>query len=260
MALRPSTVDVLLALLEHADASELLVLMEAENVLALLRQDGWSDDAVRTALKEEKKLPGELLLGLFERGRTAADLLAMLGPKAIAAVEAERSRPAKPVNPTASTPDASGKVGSAQTAANAAPGPASPLARLGVGPGRAQVAGLVLVLAAALVPSMLALLDLKIALVLLRLGVAPVLGLIALAGGLGGALATGPSGRRWALALCGAVASVGGCAAVIAYSLWTARAGRTSLLRLEIAAICMIGMLPAVALAAVVGKASGERA
>ena len=115
MALRPSTVDVLLALLEHADASELLVLMEAENVLALLRQDGWSDDDVRTALKKEKKLPGELLLGLFERGRTAAELLAMLGPKAIAAVEAERSRPADPIKPTSSPPGAPGKVASAST-------------------------------------------------------------------------------------------------------------------------------------------------
>ncbi len=254
MALRPSTVDVLLALLEHADASALLILMEPENVLALLRHDGWSDDDVRKALKVEKKLPGELLLGLYEKGRTTDELLATLGPAAVAAVEAERTKPAAAPAP----PKASGAVAFAPAGAN--PAPSAPLARVGVGNGRAQVAGLVLVLAAALVPSMLSVFDMKIALTLLRLGIGPVLGLVALVGAFGGALATGPSGRRWALALSGAVASAGGCVTVIGYALWTAEMGRTSLLRLEIAAVCMIGMLPALALAALLGKLTGKRA
>lgn len=258
MALRPSTVDVLLKLLEHADANELLVLMEAENILALLRDDGWTDDAVRKALKEEKKLPGELLLGLFERGRTASELLTVLGPKAIAAVEAERAKPAKTSDAAPAAPGEPSKVASKPLASKAAPASAAPLARMGVGTGRAQVAGLVLILAAALVPSMLSIFDVRIALALLRLGVGPVLGLVALAGCIGGALAAEPGSRRGVVALCGAVAAVGGGAAVIGYALWMGRMGRTTLLRLEIAAICLIGMLPATILARLLGKAGGK--
>ncbi len=260
MALRPSTVDVLLKLLEHADANELLVLMDAENVLALLRDDGWSDDAVRAALKEQKKLPGELLLGLFERGRTAAELLAVLGPKAVAAMEAERAKPARTAGAESSPLATPGVTASAPGDAKPAPPRPALLARVGVGAGRTQVAGLVLVLAAALAPSMLAIFDINIAMALLRFGVGSVLGLVALAGAVGGALATSPDGRRWILALSGAAASVGGFLAVTGYALWTASLGRTSLLRLEIAAICMIGMLPAVALAAVLDKVVGKQA
>ncbi|MEP7122801.1 MAG: hypothetical protein ABJE95_17885 [Byssovorax sp.] len=258
MALRPSTVDVLFALLEHADGSQLLVLMEAENILTLLRKDGWTDDAVRVALKEEKKLPGELLLGLFQRGRTAAELLSLLGPEAVAAVEAERAKPstssASPTPPKESP--ATAPPGSVPVVGAARP---PPLARVGVGSSRSQVAGLVIILAAALVPSMFSVLDMGFALALLRLGVGPVLGLIGLVGAAGGALATAPGGRRWALAISGAVASMGGCAAVIGYALWTARLGRTSLLRIEIAAVCLIGMLPALVLAGLLRERGGER-
>jgi hypothetical protein len=259
MALRPSTVDVLLALLEHADANELLVLMKPENVLALLRHDGWTDEAVRTALEKEKKLPGELLLGLFQRGRTPAELLAVLGPEALAAVEAERAKPSTPAKTPVAASPAKASDSIEPVAANPVAPPTPALARAGVGGGRLQVAGLVLILAAALVPSMLSVFDLHFALALLRLGVGPVLGLVALGGAVGGALATAPGGRRWALAISGAVASTGGCAAVIGYALWNARLGRTSLLRLEIAAVCMIGMLPALGLAALLAP-RGERA
>ena len=254
MALRPTTVELLLALLEHADANELLVLMKPENVLALLRNDGWTDEAVGVALKDEKKLPGELLLGLIQRGRTAAELLAQLGPEALAAVEAERARPTTaPVaaSPAKASPTASPTSPTEASAVVPAP---LPLARAGVGGGRAQVIGLVLILAAALVPAMFSVLDLRFALTLLRLGPGPVLGLIGLGGAVGGALATAPGGRRWALALSGAVASSGGFSAVIGYALWTASMGRSSLLRIEIAAVCLIGMLPALALAALLRR------
>ena len=254
MALRPTTVELLLALLEHADANELLVLMKPENVLALLRNDGWTDEAVGVALKDEKKLPGELLLGLIQRGRTVAELLAQLGPEALAAVEAERARPTTaPVaaSPAKASPTASPTSPTEASAVVPAP---LPLARAGVGGGRAQVIGLVLILAAALVPAMFSVLDLRFALTLLRLGPGPVLGLIGLGGAVGGALATAPGGRRWALALSGAVASSGGFSAVIGYALWTASMGRSSLLRIEIAAVCLIGMLPALALAALLRR------
>ena len=260
MALRPSTVDVLLALLEHADGSQLLVLMEPANVLRLLREDGWSDEAVRTALEQEKKLPGELLLGLFERGRTADELLALLGPDAVAAVEAERAKPAATAKESPASTETPEKSAVAPGPANPAAPATMPLARVGVGGGRLQVAGLVLVLAAALLPSMLAVLDVNIALALLHFGAARLLGLVALFGAVGGVLSASPTGHKWALALSGAVAAMGGFAAVIGYALWTSRMGRTSLLRIEIAAVCLIGMLPAVALAALLSRVAGKRA
>lgn len=259
MALPASTVDVLLALLEHTDADALLVLLEPRNVLALLRQDGWSDEAVRTALEVEKKLPGELILGLLERGRTAEDLLAALGPAAVAEVAAERARSAAKAAAKSQSPAAPGRDEPAMAEATPADSP-RPFARLGVGSGRVQIAGLVLVLASALVPAMLALFDVKIALTLLGFGVAPVLALIGLGGAIGGAVATGPTARRWVLALGGAVASVGSFAAVVGYALLNARAGRASLLRLEIAMICMLGMLPGMALAALIHRVTNKRA
>ena len=261
-----SSIDVLLALFEHTDADALLVLLEPRNLLVLLRQEGWSDEAVRTALEVEGKIPGELVLGLFQRGRTTEDLLAALGPAAVAEVEAERARSAAKAAAKATeksrAPGAPGRDATATAGASAkrAESPAAPFARLGAGSGRVQIAGLVLVLASALAPAMLALFDVKIALALLRFGVAPVLALIALGGAIGGAIAAAPTARRWVLALGGGVASTGAFAAVVGYALLNAGAGRTSLLRLEIAAICMIGMLPGMALAALIGRVTNKRA
>src|SRR5690349_9380706 len=117
-----SSVDVLLALLEHTDADALLVLLEPVNLIALLRRDGWTDEAVRTALEVEKKIPGELVLGLFQRGHTTDELLAALGPAAVAAVAAERaSSAAKAAAKSAAkpaTPDAPGRAGPATAGAN----------------------------------------------------------------------------------------------------------------------------------------------
>jgi hypothetical protein len=277
MALPDRSVDVLLALLEHSNVDTLLVLMRTENVLALLRLDGWSDADVRKALKVDKKIPGELILELIQRGKTAEDLLASLGPDAVAEVAAERAKSAAKSAAEASTKraaaasagtaskapraaDAPGSAARAKVDASPADAPATPLTRLGVGSGRAQIAGLVLVLAAALAPAMLALFDLKIALALLGFGIAPVIGLIALGGAVGGAIAADPSAHRWVVALGGAVASAGGFAAVVGYALWSATMGRSSLLRLEIAVICMIGMLPGMIVASLIHRVVGKRA
>ncbi len=273
MALPDRSVDVLLALLEHSNVDTLMVLMRTENVLALLRLDGWTDADVRKALQVDKKIPGELILELIQRGKTAEDLLASLGPDAVAEVAAERAKSAaeasakraaavsagaEPKAPRAA--DAPGSAAPATSASPSAGAPATSLTRLGVGSGRAQVAGLVLVLASALAPAMLSLFDLKIAVALLAFGVAPVLGLIALGGAVGGAVAADSSARRWVVALGGAVASAGGFAAVVGYALWTATMGRTSLLRLEIAVICLIGMLPGMIVAALIHRVVGKRA
>jgi hypothetical protein len=87
--------ETLIELLEHTDAASLLVLLESQNLLVLLRREGWSDAQIKTALKDEKRSPGELLLGLFAKNRKAEELLAILGPKAVAQVEAERLKKSK---------------------------------------------------------------------------------------------------------------------------------------------------------------------
>lgn len=246
-----SAVDVLLKLLEHADGSELLVLMEPENVLALLRADGQTDEDTRRALSVDKKLPGELLLGLFEKGRTAKDLLETLGPAAVAAVEAERKKSAeRAASAAAPTPaPAPTRRPAVSSAATSAPSLAAARPT-----GTAGVIGLVLVLVAAIVPSLFSLLDPAIALALGGLGLVTVLGVVAGVGALGGALATPASGRRWVTSIAGALASVGGCLAVLAYGIAMAAWGRTSLLRIEIALACVLGMLPAVGLVALFGR------
>lgn len=250
MAPRSSPVDVLLKLLEHADASELLVLMKPENILALLRAEGRTDDEVRSALGEEKKLPGELLLGLFERGRTAAELVAILGPEAVAAVEAERKASAAKKAHAPGPSVAVERPSPSHTRAPMAPRDARTEAKPPI-----FVAGVVLIFLAALAPSMLSILDVSIALALLRVGAVPVLGLVGMTGAIGGALATRAGSRRWVLSLAGALASVGGCLAVMGYGVWMATMGRTSFIRIELIVICLIGMLPAVALAGLFGKA-----
>ena len=73
-------------------------------------------------------------------------------------------------------------------------------------------------------------------------------------------IAAVPAARRWVLALGGAVASAGSFVAVVAYALLNASAGRSSLLRLEIAVICMIGMLPGIALVALIQRVTNRRA
>jgi hypothetical protein len=236
---RPDAAHVLLVLLDHADPDTLLVLLKPENVLALLRHEGWSDDDVRAALTRDNKHPGELVLGLFERGRTAEELLATLGPAAVAEVAATK----------AGNPARAAEV--APREASAAPGSA--------GVSRRQTAGLVLVLAAALAPALLVLMDMKIALALLVFGTARVLCVIGLVGGLGGALAAGPARPVWIGVLGGAAASVGGFAAVVGYVLLNARMGRDTVLRLEIAAACGVGMLPGVALATLLGRSAAPR-
>lgn len=74
--------SVLLELLEHADVATLSVLLAADNLLTLLRLDGWPDARIEHAFTAEGKRPGELLLGLLRGGRDARALLVSLGPTA----------------------------------------------------------------------------------------------------------------------------------------------------------------------------------
>jgi len=254
---RPNVGQVLLVLLDHADPDTLLVLLKPENVLALLRHEGWSDEKVREALTRDNKHPGELVLGLFELGRTADDLLAALGPAAVAEVAATRS--ANPARGGDAAPAAEASAGAAPAPRPAAAKRSAPPTPDRAGRTPLQTTGLVVVLAAALAPAMLGTMDLRIALAMLVFGVGRSLGLIGLVGGLGGALAAAPTRPWWIGFLSGAVASVGGCAAVVGYVLWNARMGRTAVMRLEIAAVCGVGMLPALALAALLGRVAAPR-
>ncbi|MCA9527001.1 MAG: hypothetical protein KC549_11985 [Myxococcales bacterium] len=99
MSRRPDAATVLLALLERIpDAHQVERLLEAENLRHVLNQCGQSDADIRAALKT--KMPGELLLGLLEGGRTGDELLALLPPPgpsksaaAVARVQAVLPRP-----------------------------------------------------------------------------------------------------------------------------------------------------------------------
>lgn len=76
--------SVLLELLEHADVATLSVLLTADNLLTLLRLDGWPDARIERAFTTESRRPGELLLSLLRGGRDAQTLLTSLGPAALA--------------------------------------------------------------------------------------------------------------------------------------------------------------------------------
>ncbi len=274
---------VLLALLEYTDSSTLEVLIGAENLLRLLRHEGWSDEQIKQAFKREGKLPGELLLGLFRGGKKPAELLAVLGPVAAAEVAAGRAKAAlrdsaehAPSTPRSGAPAYSGVP---PTPRSGAPGRASPsedLARRAVTErlrrprprprgssaspaGALEQTGLMVTLVAAIAPGLLSIIDLSIALAFLRIGPWVVAGAAALLGAIGGALFARGTRRWWAGPLGGALAAFGGNVAVVGYAFGGLAAGREHILRLEIALAALVGVVPGGLLYAALARA-GRRA
>ncbi|HEU4408607.1 MAG TPA: hypothetical protein VFS43_25320 [Polyangiaceae bacterium] len=276
---------VLAALLEHTDASTIEVLIAAENLLTLLRREGWSDERIKRALKQDGKLPGELLLELFRRGKSASELLAALGPAASAQAAAGRAKAASRPDGEPSPP----RSGAPGTPRSGAPpsaldepdwdegfarravtervrrpvvGPRNPLRPAGAAPaGPLEHAGLALVLVAGVVPSLLAVIDLAIALAFLHTGPWAVAGAAGALGALGGALFARGTGRLWAGLLGGALAAFGGNAAVVGYTFWGPGAGRDHLLRVELVGTALVGLLPGALLYAALARAGrGEAA
>lgn len=273
---------VLAALLEHTDAPTLGVLISAENLLTLLRNEGWSDEAIKQALKQEGRLPGELLLDLLRSGKNANSLLASLGPAAVEQATAGRVRaasrpdiePATPRSGAPSTPRSGALLPPpvprgvddefARRAvtervrrpklAKTRRGGASAVSRVG-SLGRA---GLVLVLVAGIVPSLLAVVDLAIALAFLHAIPWAVAGAAGALGGLGGVLFGRGVGHPRAGLVGGALAAFGGNAAVIGYTFWGPGAGRDHLLRIELVGTALVGMLPGVLVYAALARAGRD--
>ena len=98
-----SAADILLELLDKVpDAATLEVLLEPQNLLLLLRAQGWTDDAIRRDLTSGGRAPGELLLGVLAREPDTATLMRLLGnPPPRAAQGFDPVRPVAPAGPDA---------------------------------------------------------------------------------------------------------------------------------------------------------------
>jgi hypothetical protein len=223
-----SAASVLLTLLDHTDVATLSVLLDAENLLMVLRAEG-------SELTHEA--PGAALLGLFESGRTPEQLLAHLGPRGVAMLARERLAKVQ-VN------DASVATKTSPRAAPEALTPRPSQTRFDAATlSPREQAGGVVVLVAALAPPLVASMDLDALRWLMQLGPARVLAATATVGAIGGLLA-GRGTRRVRLALAGALAATGGCAAVGWYMMFGPGAGRASVFKIEIALVAMLGMAP----------------
>lgn len=71
-----------MALLEHADADQIETLLEPAHLLVVLQRCGRDLDDVKGRLVADEP-PGQLLLELFEEGRSADELLALMPPGAL---------------------------------------------------------------------------------------------------------------------------------------------------------------------------------
>jgi hypothetical protein len=217
-----SAATTLLALLEHADGDQLEVLLEPANLLVVLGACGHDRERVKQQLGRGGT-PGTLLLGVFERGKTADELIAMLPEAArqppIRAAKERTSAPAGPIAPVPITAPA--------------PGPEVTNAL------ETRHAALVAWLAALTVPAMLA----SGVLPLWTIESSTAIALAAPLACLSGAFIAGRPGLRVAGAVGGLVSAPG---AVWLAVLWMGL--RDNPLRLELALAIAIGALPGLAI------------
>jgi hypothetical protein len=264
MSSKANVGSVLVALLEYTDAPTLEVLIGADNLLNLLRLEGWSDERIKQALRQDGRLPGEILLELLRSGRNARDLLASLGPSAVAEVEARRFMSASSSGNGPSTPRSGAPLPSlrpvneeftrravTERVRRPSLGFRYRLKKAGraLNPAHAgalERAGFALVLLAGVLPGLLATLDLAIAQALLRTDSWAIAGTAGALGALGGALFARDTTRRWAGILSGLLAAFAANLAVIAYARWGPGAGRVHLVRIEIAGPAIVGLLPGI--------------
>src|SRR5262245_52645917 len=84
--------DVLLELLDFVpDANQLERMLEAENLVRILKAKGRSEDEIREDLKH--RMPGDLLLDVLRGGASAEELVALCGPAAPAAKASAAKEP-----------------------------------------------------------------------------------------------------------------------------------------------------------------------
>jgi uncharacterized membrane-anchored protein len=209
--------EVLLKLLDHADADTLEVLLKAENLLLVMRRQGWTDDQVKRALVVDKKIPGELLLDLFKKGVSAKEMLGALGHAPIA----EPSVTKVPVE----QPRVKGT--------NMTPPPAAKGSTL-------MVIGIFMLLITMMLPALLAF-GIPEARRALMDSLALTVGAIVVGGALSGLVLAWRKEALWIGAICGVVCALGGNVTLYFYSSW-----RSSLWNVEIAFVLLIGALPSV--------------
>lgn len=240
--------EVLLKLLEHTDPSAIEILVEPEVLLALLRQhQGLTDDAIRERLKTQS--PGELLLGLFEQGRTTDELFGSIDPELKARLESKvaeaktrqkRSGETEASGKTTGTPkhaayrDSSGRRSNAHRAV--------PMAE-----------GLVLavVVAVGMIPAMAFMVSMNASLWILVNAKWVIATVFVIAGTAGALIAK--EHRFWLAFLACGLGAVGGGAALAAYLVWGTQ-GRTTVLKIELGLAFFVGLLPGLVLFAVSRK------
>lgn len=240
---RVSAAQTLLELLEFADdGDQLLVLLEAENLLVVLEHHGRDRAQLRRELSAGAS-PGKLLLALFREGHKASDLIALLPPEAIAKVKARTA-----------ADEAARATARKTTSTSAAPSTLPPRpALLGAGAAALPVA-FIAYLVALVVPSMLVAGVLPAWTISISTGVAAA----ALGAGVAGLFAS----SAWPLRLAGAIAGVlSAPGAVLLTAVWLALRG--SAMRIELALTVILGAMPGVlffALATALYRRFGARA
>jgi|GEM_PF-2152868 len=230
-----TTATTLLSLLDHADADELLVLLDAENLLQVLEHYGRDREALRRELGHGHS-PGTLLLGLFEQGHTAAALIAILPPGTLERMKSEKANPEKAntVAPLAQPRSTKAASSNRSTTRNA-----NMIAARPDGAGRVDPSisvAFVAYLVALIVPAMLVSGVLPIWTISMSTGVV----VAAIGAGLAGVFA----GREWPIRIAGMISGVlSAPGAVVLTYVWILLRGGT-ILRIEIALTVIIGALP----------------
>jgi hypothetical protein len=222
----------LLALLDHADADQLLVLLDAQNLLSVLEHHGRERETLKRELARGQS-PGTLLLGLFEQGHSAAALISILPPGTLERVKSE-GEAAKAAN----------KGGFEKRAALTSQprAPASSASRVQPSPARGPTSGpkvtvaLVAYLVALTVPAMLVSGVLPLWTISLSTGIA--------IAGIGAGLAGLFAAHGWPMRIAGMVSGVLSAPGAVALTyLWLLLRGGT-VLRIELALAVTIGALP----------------
>jgi hypothetical protein len=231
-----SAADVLLALLDHVDDATTLEIL-LEDLVAILRARGLSDAEIAGTLKAGS--PGEVLLSIFEEGVTASALLELVpdGPARVRARRAERSASAVGASSPADQPYAPPGAAVTSTAMRATTAQAAVPA---VGP---NMVGGGLVLVAGIAAPLLAMMDPGLALIFLANAAATLAGATVL-GAIGGAIFVRGRAKVVAGIVGGALASPGALIASALYLQAMLGAGRTSIMRLEIALAACVGLVP----------------
>lgn len=164
-----SSVDTLLTLMDHVDdVNQLEVFLEAKNLQRIMHAAGHDDAAMRRMIAAGET-PGTMLLGVFKSGRTADEMMALIPPE---------DRIVEPAKKSASTPGPKSASTSRSLASSASATPGDKT--------QPNLGGLLLVMGGAIVSGVAVKLPMLGLYLVLYWPV--VLGVLAVLGGIGGAI------------------------------------------------------------------------